>query len=105
MNPVMTWGVEYLFDPARQLPNQRGVNKKLVDQRQCVGDAYPYRIKAQQSQRQIKGPAAIENVGGVLAHGRGKVHSLRGMMNNVGGPEPSHAVAGAMHPVEAKIHA
>ena len=105
VNAVVAGGVEKKLDPGRQAPHQGGVHEKLVHQGESIGDADPHRVESDQRHGQIENPHAVENVGGILAHGGGEIHAFGRMMDYMGGPEPAHAVAGTVHPVETEIHA
>ena len=86
MYPVVIRGIEDVLDNRVQAANQGGVNKKLVNQGQRVTNAYPHWIEANQRQWHVKQPAAVEDIGRVLAHRGRKVHALGGVVRYVGSP-------------------
>ena len=92
VHPVMAGRIEDIFDGRVQFAHQGGVDEVLVHQRQCIAHPDPYRVVTEKGQRHVEQPAAVEDVGGILAHGGGEIHPLGRVVGHMGGPEPAHPV-------------
>ena len=95
--------VHHRLEPARHPPDQLGVDPELVDQVQPADEQQHRQRKADQHQRQAEQQAEREGLGPGLPQRGRQVVVLARVMDDVRGPEPADAVAGAVDAVIGQV--
>src|SRR6056297_1256797 len=103
MDAVVRGGVHDGLEPAGHFANRLGMNPELIDEVEPADEQYHRRVKPQQNQRRADHHHEGEGACPCLPQRRGQVVMLRGMVIDMGGPDPTDAVPEAMHPVIAQI--
>ena len=103
VHAVVRGGVEQVFDPARQGPDQLGVQPELIQQiqRECAEHRRDRESQPHQRREEHRGGGDL--AGPAQAVGRGQRVLLGRVMHGMVQPEPADAVVGAMHPVVAEL--
>ncbi|MDD3447166.1 MAG: hypothetical protein PHS60_17320 [Zavarzinia sp.] len=103
MGAVVGRRVEDEFDRAGQAADPLRVQEPLPGQieRQREGD--PFDLETEQGRRREEDEGTADGIERALSRRSGEIHVLRRMVDDMGCPEPAHAVAGAVIDVEKQV--
>ncbi len=103
VHAVVGGRVDPPFDPGVQPGHRFGVHEPLEGEVGAEQAEHQLRGEARQDGRHIEHPGADDAVQDALPRGGRHVHDLAGVVRDVLGPEPAHAMGGAVIPVVAQL--